>query len=122
MRCIKSGNFIGQQGYLMSNKLDFMNYAKSMLVTASSKLKSETPANNDTAGRLDQIARTAENISDGYWAPRFALDFRRLACPVKYRHLFDVVGCGGGWRIFGSVPQRFGLGIQAVGRFICLAS
>ena len=56
------------KGTKLSSKLDFITYAKSMLVTASTKLKSETPPNNNIAGRLDTIARTAENISDGYWA------------------------------------------------------
>ena len=52
----------------MSTKIDFISYAKSMLVKASNKLKSQTPPDNATAGRLDTIARTAENISTGYWA------------------------------------------------------
>jgi hypothetical protein len=45
-----------------------MNYITSTLTAASNKLKSQTPPDNATAGRLDTIVRTAENISDGYWA------------------------------------------------------
>ena len=52
----------------MSTKIDFITYAKAMLVTASSKLKSAQPPDIDTARRLDQIVRTAEDISTGYWA------------------------------------------------------
>jgi hypothetical protein len=52
----------------MSTKIDCTTYLKSTLTAASNKLKSQTPPDNTTAGRLDQIVRTAENISDGYWA------------------------------------------------------
>lgn len=46
----------------MSNKLDFITYTRSLLQNASSK-----QSNAAIAGRLDAIARSAENISDGYW-------------------------------------------------------
>jgi hypothetical protein len=52
----------------MSNKLDFITYLKSTLTAASTKLLAANPNDRATAGRLDQIARTAENISSGYWA------------------------------------------------------
>ena len=52
----------------MSNKIDCLTYLKSTLSSDSSKLLSAQPPDTATAGRLDQIVRTAENISDGYWA------------------------------------------------------
>ncbi|MDA9489050.1 hypothetical protein [Bradyrhizobium sp. CCBAU 11361] len=56
----------------MSNKLDFITYLKSTLTAASVKLLAANPTNTATAGRLDQIVRTAgDNVSDGYW-PRIA--------------------------------------------------
>ncbi|MDH2350868.1 hypothetical protein QCM80_09330 [Bradyrhizobium sp. SSUT112] len=51
----------------MSDKLDFITYLKSTLTAASAKLLASNPTDRATAGRLDQIVRTAENISDGYW-------------------------------------------------------
>ena len=72
----------------MSNKLDFITYLTSTLNAASTKLKSRTPPENATAGQLDTIVRTAENISDGYWtrieplyepfAPKLQLAVRNL--------------------------------------------
>ncbi|WP_439366034.1 hypothetical protein ACNJYD_08930 [Bradyrhizobium sp. DASA03005] len=50
------------------SKLDFITYLKSTLTAASAKLLAGNPTDRATAGRLDQIVRTAENISDGYWA------------------------------------------------------
>jgi hypothetical protein len=52
----------------MSTKIDFITYLKATLVSASSKLKSAQPAYLATARRLDEIVRSAENISSGYWA------------------------------------------------------
>lgn len=52
----------------MSTKIDFITYLKATLVSASSKLKSAQPADLATARRLDEIVRSAENISSGYWA------------------------------------------------------
>ncbi|MGM4961838.1 hypothetical protein ACT4MK_00410 (plasmid) [Bradyrhizobium barranii] len=53
----------------MSDKLDFIKYLISTLAAASTKLLAATPANADTAGRLNQIVRTADdNVSDGHWA------------------------------------------------------
>jgi len=52
----------------MSTKIDFITYLKSTLTAASSKLQSALSPDIETAGRLDQIVRTAENISSGYWA------------------------------------------------------
>ncbi|MDH2341550.1 hypothetical protein [Bradyrhizobium sp. SSUT77] len=52
----------------MSNKLDFITYLKSTLTAASTKLLTADPRNTDTAGRLNQIVRTADdNVSDGHW-------------------------------------------------------
>ena len=45
------------------SKLDFITYAKSLLIAKSNKLKSETPPNNSAAGRLDRIANTAGQAS-----------------------------------------------------------
>lgn len=50
------------------SKLDFITYLKGTLAAASTKLLAGDPANTATAGRLNQIVRTAENISGGYWA------------------------------------------------------
>ena len=47
------------------SKLDFISYLTSTLTNASTKLLETDPT---TAGRLNQIVRTAENISPGYWA------------------------------------------------------
>ncbi len=63
-----TAGFSGFSKDIMSHKLDFITYAKSTLVTASSKLQSAQPPDLDTARRLDQIVRTAEDISTGYWA------------------------------------------------------
>ena len=52
----------------MSNKLDFITYLKSTLAAASTRALAEQPPNIEVACRLDRIVRTAENISDGYWA------------------------------------------------------
>lgn len=54
---------------IVSQKFNFITYLKSTLTTTSTKLLAANPANTDTAGRLDQIVRTAEdNVSDGHWA------------------------------------------------------
>jgi hypothetical protein len=52
----------------MSNKLDFITYLKSTPTAASSKRLAAEPPDTTAAGRLDQIVRTAEDISSGYWA------------------------------------------------------
>ncbi|WP_256807803.1 hypothetical protein [Bradyrhizobium sp. Bra64] len=51
----------------MSDKIDFIKYLTSTLTAASTKLLAANPTDTAKAGRLDQIVRTAENISDGYW-------------------------------------------------------
>lgn len=51
------------------SKLDFITYLKSTLTAASAKLLAASPTNRATAGRLDQIVRTADdNVSNGHWA------------------------------------------------------
>jgi hypothetical protein len=52
----------------MSTKIDFVTYLRATLVSAPTKLKSAQPPDLNTAIKLDRIARTAENISSGYWA------------------------------------------------------
>ncbi|MGY4364062.1 hypothetical protein ACVW1A_000127 [Bradyrhizobium sp. LB1.3] len=53
----------------MSSKIDFITYLKSTLAAASAKLLAANPTDRATAGRLDQIVRSAEdNVSDGHWA------------------------------------------------------
>jgi hypothetical protein len=51
----------------MSTKIDFITYLKSTLTAASSKLQSAQSPDLDMARRLDEIVRTAENISSGFW-------------------------------------------------------
>lgn len=49
------------------SKQDFIGYAKAMLTAASTKVLAIDSTDTLTAGRLNQIVRTAENVSDGYW-------------------------------------------------------
>jgi hypothetical protein len=70
LRCVTG---ISRPQDTMSNKIDFITYLKSTLTAASSKLQSAQPPDLDTARRLDQIVRTAEDISTGHWA-RIAVD------------------------------------------------
>ncbi|MGY4502377.1 acetylglutamate kinase [Bradyrhizobium sp. GM24.11] len=51
------------------SKLDFITYLRSTLTAASTKLLAANPNDRATAGRLNQIVRTADdNVSDGHWA------------------------------------------------------
>ncbi|MGY3079697.1 hypothetical protein ACVWZZ_006105 [Bradyrhizobium sp. LM6.10] len=52
----------------MSAKIDFIKFLTGTLTAASTRLLAANPTNTATAGRLDQIVRTAEDISSGYWA------------------------------------------------------
>lgn len=52
----------------MSNKLDFITYLRSTLTAASTKALSAPSPDAETAGGLDRIVGTAEDISSGYWA------------------------------------------------------
>ncbi|WFT94386.1 hypothetical protein QA633_40060 [Bradyrhizobium barranii] len=53
----------------MSAKIDFIKFLTATLTAASTKLLAANPANTATAGRLNQIVRTADdNVSEGHWA------------------------------------------------------
>jgi hypothetical protein len=53
----------------LSAKIDFIKFLTGTLTAVSTKLLAANPINRATAGRLDQIVRTADdNVSDGHWA------------------------------------------------------
>jgi hypothetical protein len=49
-------------------------------------------------------------------------DFRCLPCPIKHRSFLDIVRHGARWSVFCCVPQCFGISIQTIYSFVCLAA
>lgn len=79
----------------MSAKIDFIKFLTGTLTAASTKLLAANPNDTAAAGWLNQIVRTAENVSDGYWqriAPLYDSFAPKLQLTVRHINTDIVAG------------------------------